>query len=377
MKKALISLALAAALPLSAHAELSFNGFANIVAGQASNNDQLLGYDDDIDFKQDSLFALQATADLSEGLSATVQLISRGEDDWETEFEWAYLAYDISEDTRVIMGRQRAPLYMYSGYLDVSYAYPWISPPPGVYSLQFNSFDGISASHSFSLVDFDTTVQAFYGSESRDVHILTSDIRTTFDSIYGVSMTLNRDWLTLNAAYLSTDISLSHPIGEAIVAGWNQVPGLEYIGDELTLDEDQAEFIELGVQIDYNNWLVISEYTYNDFDESASDTEESIYVTLGYRFDDVLLHATYGKDKNKANPTVKDLPYGVNAQLDQLSAATERVFNARIEDSKNYTLGVRWDFHDSAAFKVEYSYYEETYQNQDINLVRTALVTVF
>ncbi|REL35269.1 porin [Thalassotalea euphylliae] len=377
MKKTLVTLALAAALPLSAHAELNFNGFANVVAGKASSGDEQWGYDDDVDFKQDSLFGLQATADLGEGLSATVQLISRGEEDWETDFEWAYLAYDISEETRVILGRQRANLYIYSGYLDVSYAYPWITPPEGVYSLQFTSFDGASISHSFNLGEFDTNVQAIYGSESRDVHILDSDIYSTFDNIHGFNATFNRDWLTLRAAYISTDISMPHPIGTAIVEAWNQVPGFEYVGTELMLEEDQAQFFEAGLQIDYNNWLVISEYTYSDFEESASDSEESLYVTVGYRFDDVLVHATYGRDKNDANPTVNELPYGINAQLDQLSTATARVFNARTEDSKTYSLGARWDFHESAAFKVEYSRLESDLTNEDTNLVRTALVTVF
>ena len=120
-----LSTALASTL---AHAEVNFNGFANIVAGQASSGDSQWGYDDDIDFKQDSLFALQASSDLGEGLSVTAQIIARGQDDWDAEFEWAYLAYNFNDDTRILAGRQRAPLYLFSDYLDVSYAYPWITP---------------------------------------------------------------------------------------------------------------------------------------------------------------------------------------------------------------------------------------------------------
>ena len=152
MKKTLLASILLASLTFSsAHAEVRFNGFANIVAGQTSNDDLLWGYEEDISFKQDSLFALQTTADLGENLTATAQIIARGENNWEAEFEWAYLAYDINDQTRILAGRQRAPLYMFSDYLDVSYAYPWITPPEGVYDLELTKFDGVILTHSFSL----------------------------------------------------------------------------------------------------------------------------------------------------------------------------------------------------------------------------------
>lgn len=379
MKKSCLAASLMAALlsSSSVNANVEFNGFANLVAGKVTSGNELLGYDSDINFKQDSSFALQATTDLNQGLSATVQVIARGEDDWNADFEWAYLAYDVTEQTRVVLGRQRAPLYNYSAFLDVSYAYPWITPPEGVYSLQFTSFNGASAIHSFSLGEFDASAQVFVGSEERDVKILDSDIYSSFDNIKGLSLSFERDWLTLKAAYIATDISLPTPIGDAIEKGWQQVKGYEHIGTELNLHEDKAQFFDLGVQINYENWLLISEYGYSTFDESASDVERSLYVTMGYRFDDVLVHATYGSDKNDPNDTVNELPYGLSPQVDQLSHATARVFNARKQDVTSYKLGVTWDFHSSASLKMELSHLDNNLNDESISIVRTALVTIF
>ncbi|REL30899.1 porin [Thalassotalea euphylliae] len=378
MKKTLLALSLGMALPLTAvHAEISFNGFANIVAGKASSGDTQWGYDDDVDFKQDSLFAIQASTDLAEGLSATVQIISRGEDDWDTEFEWAYLAYDVNDQTRILLGRQRAPMYMFSDYLDVSYAYPWITPPEGVYDLELSTYDGLSASYNFTLGEFDSTAQLFLGSETNEIEILGTEVESEFDKIYGGSLTLNRDWLTVRAAYLTTDLSLPAPGADQLIAAWQTIPGFETIGDEATIDEEQAKFAEVGFQIDYNNWLLIGEYTHIDYEQMPLDTEESMFITAGYRFDTVLVHLTYGQDENEVNGNVNRLPFGVSPELDGLSAVTEQTFRFREQDSSYYTLGARWDFHDSAALKIEYSRRDNDLINQDTNLVRTALVTVF
>lgn len=378
MRKTLLAAVLSAVLPLaSAQAEITFNGFANIVGGKASSNDMQWGYDEDISFKQDSLFALQASTNLSEGLTATVQMISRGENDWDTEFEWAYLAYDFSDQTRILAGRQRAPMYMFSDYLDVSYAYPWITPPEGVYDLELTKFDGLSIIHSFALGEFDSSVQLFAGTEENEVEILGQNVNSNFDQIIGGSVTLNRDWLTLRTAYLRTDLSIPSPLVDQVIAAWNSVPGFGFIGQEATIVEDDTKFIEYAAQIDFENWLLIAEYTKASYISMPLESEESMFVTAGYRFDDVLVHLTYGQDENKVNAAQNSLPFGINAELDQLSGITQQLFRFREQDSSYYTLGARWDFHSSAAFKFEFSRLDNDLTNQDSSLVRTALVTIF
>ena len=118
----------------NSQAEIVLNGFASIVGGVTTSKDESLsGYDDSISFNQDSFFALQASSDLTEGLSVTAQIMARGENEWDPEFEWAYVAYEATDNLRILAGRQRVPFYMFSDFLDVSYAYPWITPTEAVY----------------------------------------------------------------------------------------------------------------------------------------------------------------------------------------------------------------------------------------------------
>ncbi|MDZ7904218.1 MAG: hypothetical protein U5L01_17565 [Rheinheimera sp.] len=109
---------------------MKFNGFASIKAGMTSAEDEnLYGYDNSVDYKNESLFALQAQSELGNDLSVTAQLVSRGSDDFSLEFEWAFLTYQINDEWRVNAGRLRTPFYKYSDFRDVGYAYDWLRTP--------------------------------------------------------------------------------------------------------------------------------------------------------------------------------------------------------------------------------------------------------
>lgn len=97
------------------------NGFGNVVMGVTSSDDTFLGYDDNPDFSNESLFALQVSSDISDKLSATAQVLGRGSEDFDVNFEWAYLSYKISDSLTLVAGRSRLPLFTYSSSLDVGY----------------------------------------------------------------------------------------------------------------------------------------------------------------------------------------------------------------------------------------------------------------
>jgi len=74
------------------------------------------------------------------------------------------LSYEINDSTQINAGKLRIPFYRYSDFLDVGYAYPWARPPQTVYNLVFSTFDGLSIVNNHTIGDWDSTVQAVYGS---------------------------------------------------------------------------------------------------------------------------------------------------------------------------------------------------------------------
>ncbi|OKY27895.1 porin [Thalassotalea sp. PP2-459] len=379
MKKTFICLATLSALTSSAaHADITFNGFASVVGGMTtSSKDQLYNFDDNLDFKQGSLFALQASSDLDNGLGVTLQLTAKGADDWDPEFKWAYVSYDASDEFRILAGRQRAPFYMYSDYLDVSYAYPWISPPKGVYDLIFDTFDGLGGIYTTSFGNVDATFHGIYGRNTDDIEAFGQQVKPDITGLTGLSSTFVYDWLTLRASYFVADVSIPLTDLQTLSAGWQQA-GFNDIAQQTNIAEDDASFLEFGFQMHFDNLQIVGEYTNLDIDNSPLVEEESYYVMTGYQFDRVLLHLTYGKDDNAMPNYTSGVPYGIAPTLDFLKGTTEEIITNQISKENYLTFGVRYDFHDSAAVKFEYTDFEnETDSSYDAGLFRMALVTVF
>lgn len=390
MKKSSILMFLTAFICFSATAEINFSGFGTIAGGMTSSSDESFdGYNDDFDMKAGSFFAIQGSSDLGDGLTATVQIMSRGDNDWDPKFSWAYLSYEANDQWRLLLGRQRAPLFLYSDYLDVSYAYHWIRPPTAVYDLPFDSFDGIGSIYTANFDDSTLTTHVVFGNNT-DKQVLFSGtpIQTEFKQILGGSLTWNYDWLTLRGAYFQSDLTFPFEQGAAnstaadlaaLQAGWGQTP-FAYIGNELAVNDDKGVFTELGLQIDKNDWLFIAEVTKVTIDHTILPEQSSWYTSLGKRMGSVMLHATYGvnKDTDKSHLLANsDVPLGVDPGLDYLYGVTQGAIASLEDDSPFYTIGARWDFHDSAALKFEFTNTKNQITDKDANLFQVAIVSVF
>ena len=388
MKKRLLSFAVASALLSSSlHAEIHLNGFASIVGGATtSSDDRLYGYDNDFNFKQGSLVALQASSDLENGLGVTVQLTAKGVDDWDPEFKWAFVSYDVNDNLRVLAGRQRAPFYMYSDFLDVSYAYPWISPPKGVYDLIFDTFDGLGAVYNTTLGDVDATFHGIYGRNTDEIsafgQLTTPDIK----GMTGLASTFNYEWLTFRGAYFVADVTIPFNALSELANGFNTfsqavpqlAPPLIDAANNTLIEKDDASFMEFGFQMNFDELIIVGEYTKLEIKNTPLAEEKSYYLMAGYQFDSVLVHLTYGVDDNQSNVFTSDIPFGLDSNLDQLKGGIEGFVTDQNSEESYIMLGARYDFHDSAALKFEYTdFSDDNNSNNDAGLFRVALVTLF
>ncbi len=419
MKKSLLTLALASAfISSNALAEIHFSGFASIVAGTTGGSDEIVegfeNYAGKLDFRQESVLGLQASSDLGNGLGVTVQITARGIEDWDPQFEWAYVSYDVNDELRILAGRQRAPFFMYSDFLDVSYAYPWITPQQGVYDLVFDSIDGVGAIYNTTFGNVDATFHGIYGSNSEEFDIDGTDVTPSFDDVVGLATTFSYEWLTLRAAYFEAGLDIPVDGFANLATGFSatfagaQGVGLDSIifpefnlddvTDQLTVEDDKATFLEFGFQLNFDKLRVIGEYTELSIDDTPfADDEESYYVTVAYPVGDVLLHVTYGADRNTRDSIALGVnPDGTNiirqtgaadaspalagllVNIDNLISGTNDFTASEDIDTSYVTLGARYDFHESAAVKLEYTNFSSDDANTvNADIIRFALVTVF
>ncbi|MBQ4863893.1 porin [Pseudoalteromonas sp. MMG013] len=396
MKKRLLAAVVSlACISLNVQAEIRINGFASIVAGQTlDDNTTLYGYDDDISYKNESMFALQLSSDLQDRLSATAQIVARGNEDFDAEFEWAYVSYQINDDLKVSGGKMRIPFYRYSDFLDVGYAYRWVRPPQSVYNFAFSTYEGLNLLHSTTLGDWDSTTQLIYGSFSGRVPSAAGATpeQVELNDLAGINWTISYDWFSARAAYIVAETTISASSVVGLTAALNGY-GLNNQANSLLISEDDGAFFGLGFSIDYDNFLFDAEYTEIEVENSLLPDQTQYYASVGYRIDDWTVHLTYENnddehDSNRLNtvpasisgPNGTVIPVSLdptNANSPLLRDVTNQVLLGAKQESSTVSVGARYDFHPSAALKVDLSRYNDDITDQDIDVLAVAIDLVF
>ena len=378
LRKALLAIS-AACLPLNSAvaADVSFSGFASAAGGQTmESGEEYRGYGHATTFQPDTKLGFQANFAMGDGLNATMQIMGKSADSFATTMEWAFISKNVGDNWRFDFGRQRVPFYMYSSYLDVGIAYHWITPPPGVYSISFSSFDGISAQHKTDLGDWTSTLKLILGEHQSDLAVGggTEEYPATLQDMMGLRWSAEYDWLTFELGYIHLDVSVDIP-GVAALAGGLIKTGqtlsdtsLISAGERISLDGRTAEYISTGIRIDYEDYLLVAEYSDLQIDDGFSADQTSLYISAGKTIGDFFLHATYTQDEDKPDYSITaNLPFYPPADPDPknytdeetLVAGAKGLLAGSAAESTSYIFGVNYKFHTNAVAKVEYTQYTD------------------
>lgn len=344
--------------------EITFNGMASFVMGQTLDEDEgtMYGYDDKMGFQENSLFAFQVQADLDEKLSATAQVMAKGREDYQTKFAWAYLKYDINAEWSVKIGRSRAPFYMYSDFLDVGYAYHWITPPDSVYSATsgFDAADGINLNYKTSWGNWFSNATFLLARSDTELNGNGEVTTALVADLISLAWSLNYDWFTVRANYSQADLSLNSAGSDQILAGLAQAGTPQVLLDDFEVQKDPVTFSGIGISADLASFLIVSEISKTELKGSFStETTEGWYFTGGYRFGDFMAYATYEEstNENSQDPFTPIITYLQGIPGTEQLVGGLSLFQANFPDTidtTTYSLGLRYNFHSSASFKVEY-----------------------
>lgn len=349
-------------------AEVKLNGFAS-VRGTSVNTDggqePFPGFEEgELSFKPESLFAIQAQADLGEGLSATVQLFGEGRSDFEIEARWAYLSYQLNDSHRLSAGRFANPIFHQSEYEKVGYAHNFSRLPKAVYiDFDFSTIEGIALDSQFNIGDYSLSTKVLYGSWAGESFSAVTNNFVDFgmDNIFSANATLAGDWWQLFGGVFAAEIAgasiddstvfpLAAPgikLAQSMGATAAQVNDFK---SKIGWDGKDAFYWFSGFAIDYNNWLVDFEYVDYLVEDSTDALNKAWYLALGHRFDKVVVtvhtedyaqEADYDFLNGVAHPVLLATGKGIN------NAFAQREFDG-------VGLSIRYDFHPSAAFKIDY-----------------------
>lgn len=374
--KHVILIAVLAALAMPSWAELKLNGFASIVSGVDLEDDD--NPTDDygsrtVDNLQDSKVALQFTADLEKGVRFIGQTMARGnaQTGFALNYDWAYFDFDIGDSAKLKFGRLRIPFYKYSDYLDVGYAYHWISPPASMYSLSFSNMDGIGYQQNFQTGSVEHALNMTLGQYQGVLTLAGVPADSRLENLVAINWTTVVGDHEFSAAYAQADVYVPAAAAEGLSV-------LAADAREVLIDGDLGSFIGIGYKGTFGDLTVFSEYSIVDVENSINAASEGGYLGVSYSMADYTYHVTYGMSKSDektytggGSSVVIPVDHDDDPATADVPSGTDLNSNARLlgnGDSTTITLGVRKDIGATTAIKMDLDLYTE-------DRVQTAFIT--
>lgn len=276
----------------------------------------------------ESLAGVQGNFKFTPQVSATVQLVARGADS-SLNADWAYGSYKIDDSWTVQFGRKRLPLYYYSDYMYVGYAYPWVRPSQDLYAWQIYSYDGANVLYSGSVGDWNVNGNLWLGQrKTKDNTLLgniyySSKIDESWKKMVGGYLDVSNDIVTARGVYMHTVVERF-----AVVNGVRSLVMTGANGDFVN-DVGQS-FYGLSLNVDYKDWILRSELNYID-----RPSVKNTYTAQSYS----------GGRK-----------WGAHTVMLSWSQFRERAayWPTGTEKHSTKSLSYRWDFTSSQAFKLQY-----------------------
>lgn len=374
MKTRFAIFSMASLLAAPALADVQINGFANLIGGMTlDDNETVYDYDSDFSFDPASVFGLQVRGEVSDKLSATAQLVGRGKDDYDADFEWAYMTYAVNNNTNISAGRLRMPLFKYSSSLDIGYSYHWLTPPDAVYGIDFNNIDGVRVDYSNFSGDWEYGVQLTAGRVETDTTISGTPAALELKNVVAVSFEVTRDWFSARTLVGRGKTSAENEQFDTFIAGMAQfaplIPAAASSATGFSVDEDTGNFFEVAVDIDKYDWFVGAEFTQTEVDGSVIADNKAWYVTAGMRLGKFTPHITYEveeADNADQLALVAALPSSISTG-DQVTDATwsaiyqgaTGIATQQKFEVSAVTAGLRYDVEPGFALKADVTWYSD------------------
>lgn len=360
MFRKLLSSVVASALggSLLVASEIQIGGFASVVAGisdidrdtDTSVNKSFPGYVDTLSFQPDSLFGLQFNADITENMGAVAQIRAKYSDfDQMVTLEWGYAYFDLNDELRLIVGRYRPAVFMYSTYLDVGYAYPWITLPSVIYMHSYlTNVDGLNANYKVDLGGDMELGATLYGGTGQSALEANDGLPIRFDDLIGGELILHNDFVRIRGGYAYALASVDYEqMADLNGDGQPDLPTSGPIYEELKLDRSPAQLVTAGLRAEYAGAVVIGEYFVQMLDKTVFNRIDAWYATVGYQIGDFLPHYTYSRSTSHIDE--------YSASTPEVNAIINGARTAQLENTINNTVGLRYDINAMAAVKAEWT----------------------
>ena len=311
----------------------------------------------------DSNFGFQATAKFNDMFSFTGQGLVRKivTDDFTAELAWAFAKAKISDNISVRAGRFGLPVFLISEYRSLGYASTMMRPPVEMYSqVPIESIDGADIIYQGVFGDTNFTGQFAFGRTEQDFTIFSGK----FSKMTGINLVAEHGPVTLRFGRVDTTINIDNYAGlNSIVGGlraFSANPGLEAAfglkaaANSIELKDAKGSFTSVGMTFDWKNIIAQAEYGKRKVNRLSIADSSSWYTMIGYRIGKFTPYFNHASVKKDTAYTIAGLPTSgpFPAQFLAVTNGANFVASNGTTQTSN-SLGLRWDFYKSAAFKIQ------------------------
>ncbi len=288
--------------------------------------------------------------------------------------EFGFVAWHPAPAWSVRLGRVKPDVFLLADVRDVGYALPWVRPNIEFYGwIPSASLTGGNVAYQWQHRSADWSAKLWAGQLHSSVSALRSDSRVAWKGrdTYGLTLTRKSGPLTVKASFLQTDTDLgSSPelqLLEQTLLGLAQLPVPEVapVAQQLyagLIPQGRTRYAGLGIEYDDGPWLAMVELNHVSIHRGLAGGTRG-YASLGHRWGPVMGYVIGGfVSSSRAAPRITTdweaalTPYlgSTNAQAAALAGAyaEESASDARYSQH-SFSAGVRWDFHDRMALKLQ------------------------
>lgn len=325
---------------LQAEVSYSFNGFGTVAVGKVLsgdvadtdyvnyncpcfitdyNNGGIYQSNDNWSFKEESRVGVQLNVNFTDDLSLVTQVIARAVDS-ELSLEWAYLSYDLSDKLTLQAGRKRIPLYYYSEFQDLGFAYIWLRPPQTLYGWEASNYNGANLRYSDNIGNWSLTANIYAGKETVDdapyndlYDTISQDSK--WDKIRGLDIEVTKEWFTARLIYMTSENSTTErPDSNAFYS-----------------PPTEQTVLGLSLNADFGDWFILTEMNVNKREDKADDLvvrSPASMIGVGYRSGNWTPFVSWSRFWDKSN----------NLDLYEPERFTDSSFTLRYDINNNSSV---------------------------------------
>ena len=268
------------------------------------------------------------------------------------QYDWAYFDFNVGDSGKFKAGRLRIPFYKYSDYLDVGYAYHWITPPESMYSLSFSNIDGLGYQLNFEAAGLEHSLNTVLGAYQGDLPLGGVPTASKLENFLAVNWSASMGDHEFYAAYAQADVYIPATAADGLAAVNIALGG---DADDVLVNGDYGHFFGLGYKGTFGDAAVFLEYSQVGIEDSVLADTSGGYIGGSYTMGDYIYHLTFESSKAEE----KSYTNGGNNLGDGTSLNSLVSSALGNGDSTTITVGVRKDIGISTALKLDLSMYTE------------------